>query len=105
MQTPSKLRDDPEVQHIALQRCLDLRASFVASVFTFAKEMLVWVDESGSNLKDMLRKYGYALHGELYVLGYQWISSIPAMSTERILAVELTRICIWGKTFDFVCGS
>ena len=37
-----------KVQHIALQRCLDLRASFAASVFTFAQ---VWVDESGSNLR------------------------------------------------------
>ena len=100
-----------KVQHVALQRCLDLRASFVASVFTFAKEMFVWVDESGSNLKGMLRKYGYTLRGEravcprLLIRG-QRISSISAMSTEGILAVELTKESVNGeKFFDFVSGS
>ena len=29
-----------KIQHFALQRCLDLRVSFVASVFTFSKESL-----------------------------------------------------------------
>ena len=49
--------------HVALQRCLDLKASFVANVFTFSREMFVWVDETGSNMKDMLRTYGYTLRG------------------------------------------
>ena len=49
---------------MALQKCLDLRASFIVNVFTFSKEMFVWVDETGSNMKDMLRKYGYVLRGE-----------------------------------------
>ena len=53
-----------KVQHVALRRCLDLGASFMANVFTFSKEMFVWVNETGSNIKDMLRKYGYALRGE-----------------------------------------
>ena len=96
-----------KVQHIALQRCLDLRASFVANVFTFSKEMFVWVDETGSKMKDMLRKYGYALRGEravcprLLVRG-QRISAISAMSTEGIVANELTNDSVngeWGKVF------
>ena len=53
-----------KVQHVVLQRCLDLGASFVANVITFSKEMFVWVDEIDSNMKDMLRKCGYALCGE-----------------------------------------
>ena len=100
-----------KVQHVALQRCLDLRASFVASVFTFSKEMFVWVDETGSNMKDMLRKYGYALRGEravcprLLVRG-QRISAISAMSTEGIVVIELTNDSVNGeKFFDFVHGS
>ena len=100
-----------KVQHVALQRCLDLRASFMANVFTFSKEMFVWVDETGSNMKDMLRKYGYALRGEraichrLLVRG-QRISSISAMSTEGMLAVELTTNSVnREKFFDFVRGS
>ena len=100
-----------KVQHVALQRCLDLRASLVANVFTFSKEMFVWVDETGSNMKDMLRKYGYALRGEravcprLLVRG-QRISAISAMSTEGIVANELTNDSVNGeKFFDFVRGS
>ena len=58
-----------KVQRVALQRCLDYRASFVANVFTFSKEMFVWIDETGSDMKDMLRRYGYAL-SELYVVHY-----------------------------------
>ncbi len=46
---------------IALQRRVDFRASFMATASLFRKEMFVWVDETGSNLKDMLRLYGYAL--------------------------------------------
>ena len=72
-----------KVQHLALQRCLDLRASFMANVFTFSKEMFEWVNETGSNMKDMLRKYGYALRGERAIchrllVGGQKISSISA---------------------------
>ena len=57
-----------KVQHVAQQRCLEYRPSFVASVFTFSKEMFVWIDESG--MKDILRQYGYALHGERSVHEY-----------------------------------
>ena len=82
-----------KVQHVALQRCLDLRASSVASAFTFSKEMFVWVDETGSNMLKIL--YGYAPYGEratsprLLVQGQQ-ISAISVMSTEGIVATELT---------------
>ena len=100
-----------KVQRVALQRCLDYRASFVANVFTFSKEMFVWIDETGSDMKDMLRRYGYALRGEravcstLLVRG-QRISSISAMCTEGILAVELTKDSVNGeKFFNFVRGS
>ena len=81
-----------KVQHVARQRRLDLnRASFIASTL---KEMFVWVDETVSNIKDMLRKYGYAFSSEraichrLLVQG-QHISSISSLCTEGILAVEL----------------
>ena len=52
-----------KVQSVALQRSLDLRALYMANV-TFVKDMFVWVDETGSDLKEMLRRYGYALRGE-----------------------------------------
>ena len=100
-----------KLQHVAQHRCLDLRASFIASVFTFSKEMFMWVDETGSNIKVMLMKNGYALRGEraichrLLVRG-QHISSISAMCTEGILAVELTTDSVnRDKFFEIIRGS
>ena len=50
-----------KLQHVALQRTVELRSSFMASVYTFPTDMFVWIDESGSDSKDQLRRYGYAL--------------------------------------------
>ena len=50
-----------KVQKVALQRCSNLRSSFMANMFTFSKEMFVFLDETGSKLKDMVRDYGYAV--------------------------------------------
>ena len=50
-----------KLQHVALQRIMELRSFFVASVYTFPTEMFVW---TGSDSKDQLRRYGYALRGE-----------------------------------------
>ena len=36
----------------------------MANVFTFSKEMFVFIDETGSKVKEMLRKYGYSIRGE-----------------------------------------
>ena len=35
-----------------------------ASIVTFTNRMFVWIDETGTDLKEMLRKYGYAIRGE-----------------------------------------
>ena len=53
-----------KLQHVALQRTMEHRSFFMASVYTFPTEMFVWIDESGSDSKDQLRRYGYALRGE-----------------------------------------
>ena len=100
-----------KIQHVALQRRMELRAAFMASVYMFSKDMFVWVDESGSDSKDQLRKYGYALRGEravcrrLLVRGKR-VSAIAAISTEGLVALELTDGSVNGDTiFDFVRGS
>ena len=100
-----------KVQHVALQRRMELRAAFMASVYMFSEDMFIWVDESGSDSKDQLRKYGYALCGEravcrrLLVRGKR-VSAIAALSTEGLVALELTDGSVDGDTFyDFVRGS
>ena len=51
-----------KIQHIALQRNLSQRASFIANI-CYQKEMLVWVDETGCERQDFLRTYGYSFRG------------------------------------------
>jgi hypothetical protein len=76
---------------------LDFRASFIATACLFKKELFVWVDETGSNLKDMLRQYGYALCVEravsrkMLVRG-QRISTIAAICTEGLLASQMFKL-------------
>jgi transposase len=97
-----------KVQHFALQRRMELRAEFMASVYMFPEEMFVWIDESGSDSKDQLRKYGYALRGEravcrrLLVRGKR-VSAIAAISIEGLVALELTAGSVDGDAFlDFI---
>ena len=73
--------------------------------------MFVWVDETGCNYKDMLRRYGYALQSEravsqTFIVRGQRVSSIAAICTEGILALESTINSVNGETFfDFACGT
>ena len=73
--------------------------------------MFIWIDETGSDLKEMLRRYGYTLRGEhavchrLQVRG-QWISAIAAISSDGLLGVELTTGSVNGEKFyNFVHGT
>ena len=100
-----------KVQQIALQRRLDLRASYMASIFTYCKEMFVFLDETGTKLKDMLRQYGYAIRGEraisnrLQIQGRN-MTSIAAISTEGLVTVETTNNTVDGEAFlDFLRGT
>ena len=100
-----------KVQSVALQRSLDLRALYMANIATFTKDMFVWVDETGSDLKEMLRRYGYALRGEravcnrLQVRG-QRVSAIAAISTDGFLGADFTTGSVNRETFyDFVRGT
>lgn len=100
-----------KLQHVALQRTMELRSFFMASVYTFPTEMFVWIDESGSDSKDQLRRYGYALRGEravcrrLLVRGRR-VSAIAAISSDGLTALELTDGTVDGDVFfDFVRGT
>ena len=69
------------------------------------------MDETGSNLKDTLRKYGYALCGDRAtshrsLVRGQRMTSIAAMCTKGVLAVTTTADTVNGNNFfDFVRGS
>lgn len=49
------------IRQVALQRSAQLRGEFIAKVLMYNKELFVWFDESGSDNRNCMRKYGYAL--------------------------------------------
>ena len=53
-----------KVQQVALQRSIDYRCDFMAEVQMFDAKQFVWVDETGWDRRDKVRKFGYALRGQ-----------------------------------------
>ena len=54
-----------KVRYIAQQRSADARAQFMARVLSpgFIRSMFVFVDETGSDARNYMRKFGYSLRG------------------------------------------
>ena len=70
--------------------------------------MLVWIDETGCDKRNLLRKYGYSLRGERVVchrmlLRGSRISTIAAMSSTGMIGWHITTGSVNEETFcDFV---
>ena len=83
----------------------------MAQCFLLKRDMLVWVDETGSNSCGHVRKYGYALRGvtpssHRFVYRGCRTNAIAAMASSGIIALELTTSLMNGEMFfDFVRGS
>ena len=101
-----------KIRQIAKQRCDSLRGAFMAQCFAFSsRSMFVWVDETGTDNRDHIRKYGYALRGvtptskRLLVRGKR-INAISALSSEGMLATEMVTETVNGERFyDFIRGT
>lgn len=84
------------LRHVALQRSEEERLSFMEEMFYLHADMLVWIDECGSNRRNEIRKYGYSLKG-LTPTNYKFLSrgkrfsAIPVMSTRGIEDVFVTK--------------
>ena len=96
---------------VALQRSIEFRGAFMANILQYPRDFIVWVDETGSDRRDALRKFGYALRGQpavckrLLTRG-QRISAVVAMSSDGVEAYELSVGSTNSSTFlDFVRGS
>ena len=97
-----------KLQLIARQRDEELRRQFLTEVSLYTPEMCLFVDETGADRRDSLRKYGYGIRGkppkscQLLVQG-EHISTIAAMSCEGIQAMKIVRTTVDGDTFlDFI---
>ena len=100
-----------KIQQVASQRCATLRGAFMAQCSLLHVDMFVWIDETGSDARNHIRKCGYALRGETPVchrlLGRgQRTNAIAVISTRGLLTVEFTTSKVNADVFcDFVSGS
>ena len=93
----------------ACQQSDELRSIFSNELALYPTHTLVFVDETGSDRRNTIRKMGYNLRGcparaqKLLVRG-EHVSVIVAMSREGILACEIVRGGVSGdKYYDFIC--
>jgi hypothetical protein len=83
----------------------------MAQSFLFQRNMFVWIDETGSDARNHVRKYGYALRGDTptthhFLSRGKRINAVAAISSEGVVAVDLKEHTITGDHFyDFVRGS
>ena len=96
------------MQIVAKQCDDDLREQFFIDVSLYKPEIVIFIDESGSDNRDTLRKYGYSIRGKpprslkLLVRGER-VSVIAAMSNDGVETLRIVRGTVDGDTFlEFV---
>ena len=83
-----------KLSRVSGQRDDFLRSQFMEDLSIFSIDMLVFVDESGSDNRDALRKFGYSLRGQpakalsLFPRG-KHLSAIAAMSCDGVLGCQI----------------
>ena len=100
-----------KVQQIAKQRCIEYRAKFRAKSMLYQRDSFVWVDESGSDARKSMRRYGYALRGfppvyHRFLARGKRVSAVAAICSDGLIGVELTTGSVDGDKFvDFLRGT
>ncbi|XP_065891614.1 uncharacterized protein [Dysidea avara] len=86
----------------------DLRAEFIAEMSAFDPSFMQWIDESGFDKRNHLRKYGYGVRGQpprnytLTLRGKRY-TSIAVLTTNGVEDVYITESSVDGDVFlDFV---
>ena len=93
------------IRRIALQRSDEQRAKFMAEVSMYDPSMLLWIDESGCDLRNCKRNRGYSLRGmtpqdhRLLIRGTRY-SAIPVMSLDGIHDLYLAEGNVNGEKFE-----
>ena len=100
-----------KIRQVALQRSVEQRGKFMAEIQFLDVNQLVWLDETGSDNRDRIRKFGYSLKGEPPIYNRilhrgERISAICAMSTDDLLTYTLTKGTVNGEKFlEFIQGT
>ena len=96
---------------MARQRCVEFRAAFIAQVSQFDPRCFVWIDETGSNARNHICKFGYELRGltphyHRFLSRGKRVSAIAAISSDGYVAADLTTGSVNGENFlEFVHGT
>ena len=99
------------MHHVAIQQSEVCRGRFMAEISMYDPSMLIWLDETGCDGRNTIRKYGYSPRGmpcsdrRLLVRGVRY-SAIPIVSMEGIHDVYITEGTVNGEGFsEFVRNS
>lgn len=80
----------------------------MAEALQYPREFFVWVDETGSDRRDHMRKFGRGFtpeHRRLLLRGPR-ISAVLGMSSQGILALDFTTNTMNGvKFYDYIHGQ
>ena len=100
-----------KIQQVALQQSAHHRGDFMAEMQFFNVDQIVWLDETGSDNRDHIRKMGYAMRGDRPVYHRilhrgKRISAIAAMCSDGVIALELQEGTYNGDKFiEFITGT
>ncbi len=89
---------------VAKQRDEFIRQQSVLNVSVYRPEMLIFLDETGADRRNMLRKYGYSVRGiplkhqTLLVRGER-VSAVAFMPVSGLLDVKVAKGTTDGDTF------
>ena len=92
---------------MALQRSEEQRLEFKEEMAYLDADILVWIDECGSNRRNEVRKYGYSLRGLTptsykFVSSGQRLSAIPVVTIRGIEDVFITNKSVNGDSASCV---
>ena len=97
-----------KMQLVALQMDQGLRTQFITDVSLYNADTLIFIDETGCDCQNTIRKHGYGVRGKpvrcqkLLVQGEK-ISVKAAMTVNGILDLQIVRGSVNGDVFmDFV---
>lgn len=97
-----------KLQLVAAQQDIEIRTQYTSDVSVYSQHNLIFLDETGCDRRDAIRKYGYGLRGKpskcqkLLVRGER-ISVIAAMTSSCVLDIKIVKGGVKGSDFiDFI---
>lgn len=99
-----------KIRQIAKQRSVKLRGAYMAEIIYYPGDFLVWLDETGSDKRDHIRKFGYQIRSlppicHRFLARGTRVSAISAICSEGLLAHDILSGTTNGEKFcDFLRG-